>query len=110
MVGKKTKDWHDVAYNKALDDDKKTVREIANYPQFDNIIYPKVDKLYDKAFNGFALDMDGKHKSKFSKWVETTDFLPVKICRLAIQKIRQWRDENYPKQTQSQGKGWSRGR
>ena len=107
---KKSKDWHDEAYNKALDEDKKTVREIAKYPQFDKIIYPKVDKLYDKAFNGFALDMGGKHKSKFTKWVETTDFLPVKICRIAIQKIRQWRDENYPRQIQSQSKGWGRGR
>ena len=109
LESKKSNHWRDQTWNKSLDEKKKTVRDIAVYPQWDRVIYPKVDKYYNDSFS-FSADMDGSHKSRFMRWVETTDFLPVKVCRLAIHKLRQWRDEHYPKQTQSQGKGWSRRR
>lgn len=101
-------DWRNKAYIDGMKDRQKTVRTIANYPQFDKEIYPTVDSYYKDSFNSFAADMGGKHKSKFRQWVETTDFLPVKVCRLTIQKLREWREREFPKtQTRYTGKSYS---
>ena len=100
-INNTSSDWRNKPYIDGLKEKQKTVRTIASYPKFDKEIYPTVDRYYNDSFNSFAADMGGKHKSRFLQWVETTDFPPVKVCRLAIQKLRQWRDENYPKQTQT---------
>lgn len=99
-------DWRNRPYIDGMKDRQKAVKTIANYPQFDKEIYPTVDSYYKDSF-GFSADTGGKHFNKFKHWVETTDLLPVKVCRIAIQKLREWRDENFPKQQQSQNKGWS---
>ena len=104
LNSRKSDDWRDKGWNERLEENKKTVLEIAKYPQWDSGIFQTVDKYYKDSFTVFADDCHS-HENKFKKWVETTDFLPVKICRLAIQKIREWRDENYPKHTVTRNHG-----
>ena len=96
-------------WNESIDQKIKAVKEVALHPEFDKEILPKVSQLYNDSFS-FHNDMNGEHKSAFRKWVSTTDFLPVKICRMAVHKLREWRDTVFPRpntleQSYSRGRG-----
>ena len=62
------------------------VKKIANYPKFDKVIFPTVQKYYQE-LKYPAYNKNG-HWDKFCNWIKTTDFLPVKICRNVIEKIK----------------------
>lgn len=62
------------------------VKKIANYPKFDKVIFPTVQNYYQE-LKYPAYNKNG-HWDKFCNWIKTTDFLPVKICRTVIEKIK----------------------
>ena len=104
----KSNDWHDEAYNQGIDRQIQTVKTIYQHEKFDNVIYPTVDKYYSDC-SGFAYNKKG-HWDKITNWIATTDFKPVAICRNFIQKLRDFRDEQFPKNSRKRGYGgpsWS---
>jgi hypothetical protein len=62
------------------------VKKIADYPKFDKVIFPTVQNYYQE-LKYPAYNKNG-HWDKFCNWIKTTDFLPVKICRNVIEKIK----------------------
>lgn len=108
--GRKSKDKNDYAYNKNIEQTKKTVQKIYEYPKkdIDKEIYPTVDSYY-KTVSGeqYNQAMSG-HWSRIKNWIATTDFPPVKCARIVIDKLRYWRDEHFPKHTISRKPGFSR--
>lgn len=90
----KSKDSRDRAYNKGLDDMIVQVGKICGHDKFDREIYPTV-KNYCEEVSSPHYDKNG-HWQKIQAWIKTTDFPPVKVCRLAIEKLRSWRDERFP--------------
>lgn len=65
------------------------VKKIANYPKFDSIIYPDVNKYLHEIKLPDYDEITGRvnkqtHLKRFVNWVKTTDFPPVKICRQVI--------------------------
>lgn len=99
----KSKDFHDTAYNKLIDEKMQTVRQIAIHEKYDAEIYPKVDGYYKDVFSS-AYDKNG-HGNKIKEWFKTTDFPPVKITRLVIHEMKDWRDKHYPKKDIYYGRG-----
>ena len=87
------------AYNKGLDDMIVQVGKICGHDKFDREIYPTV-KNYCEEVSSPHYDKNG-HWQKIQAWIKTTDFPPVKVCRLAIEKLRSWRDERFPNLTQN---------
>lgn len=109
--GRYSKDILDDAFNRSVDEKIKTVRQIAEHPDFDTEIYPKVDAYYSQFFK---ISPDTKRRvGAFRQWLETTDFPPVRVCRMVVQKIRQWRDSVAPLRSQArprQPRDWDRER
>lgn len=107
--GRKSNDKNDFAYNRNIEQNKKTVQKIYEYPKkdIDREIYPTVDSYY-KTVSGeqYNQAMSG-HWTRIKNWIATTDFPPVKCCRIVIDKLREWRDEKFPKHTISRGPGIS---
>lgn len=104
----KSKDWRDKGYNAGLEERKRDARAIAAAPQFDGEIYPTVDRYYTECSSIHVRMRDcGSHWDKIKNWIATTEFAPVKSCRLAIEKAREWRDELFPKKSQGRYYGRS---
>lgn len=104
----KSKDWHDKGYNAGLEERKRDARAIAAAPQFDGEIYPTVDRYYTECSSIHVRMRDcGSHWDKIKNWIATTEFAPVKACRLAIEKAREWRDGLFPKKSQGRYYGRS---
>lgn len=82
------------AYNEYLDEKISEVKKISGHDKFNREIYPTVDSYYQSVSSPIQ---DRTHWSKIKSWIQTTDFLPVKITRLTIEKLRAWRDDFYPK-------------
>lgn len=96
-------------WNESIDKTIQSVKEVARAPKYNGEIVAKSDRLYDESFQ-FSNDSNGEHKSAFRKWVSTTDFLPVKVGRMVIQKLREWRDALFPHLEQSQDYHHGRGK
>jgi hypothetical protein len=96
-------------WNEGIDKTIQKVKEVARAPYYKGEIAVKSDRLYDESFQ-FSNDSNGEHKSAFRKWVSTTDFAPVKIARMVVQKLREWRDALFPHLEQSQDYHHGRGR
>ena len=76
--------WRELKNKNKFED----VKQIANYPKFDNVIYPKVETYY-RELSYPAYNKNG-HWDKFKNWVKTTDFPPVRVCRNLIEKVKTW--------------------
>lgn len=102
---RKSKDVHDVGFNKLIESHKATAKAIFEAGDWNRQIYPKVDDYY-KVISGEQHNPQMKtHWDKVKSWIATTDLVPVKICRIVIDKLRQWRDERFPQKTISRKPG-----
>lgn len=105
----KKKSPADKVWNERINKRIQEVKEVARAPKYRDEFMTKSDRLYAESFNS-ANDSNGEHKSAFRKWVSTTEFTPVKVARMVIQKLREWRDALFPHLEQSQDYHHGRGR